>query len=108
VVKPTPAVVAKTAEPVTTPASAATATPKAAEPPRLYTLAELPEEIRRDLPKLVVSGSVYSTNPAQRMVVLNGQVVQEGGTPGGEVVLEQIRANSAVLQFRGYRYTLAF
>ncbi len=75
---------------------------------RIYTQAELPEDIRRDLPKLAVSGSVYSSNPAQRMLVLNGQVMQEGGTPGGDVVLEQIRPKSAVLRFRGYRYSLEF
>jgi general secretion pathway protein B len=71
-------------------------------------VAELPEDIRRDLPKLVVSGSVYSSNPAQRMLVLNGLVVQEGGTPHNDVVLEQIRPKSAVLLFKGYRYKLDF
>jgi general secretion pathway protein B len=75
---------------------------------RVYAVAELPEDIRRDLPKLVVSGSVYSSNPAQRMLVLNGLVVQEGGTPHNDVVLEQIRPKSAVLLFKGYRYKLDF
>lgn len=75
---------------------------------RVYTVAELPEDIRRDLPKLVVSGSVYSSNPAQRMLVLNSLVVQEGGTPHNDVVLEQIRPKSAVLLFKSYRYKLDF
>lgn len=83
-------------------------TSTAAEPSRIYTQAELPEDVRRDLPKLAVTGSVYSSNPAQRMLVLNGQVMQEGGSPGGDVVLEQIRPKSAVLRFRGYRYSLDF
>ncbi len=111
---PKPTVAAVAAAP--TPAAVTTAPPATEKPPapagpdatRIYTTAELPEDIRRDLPKLAVSGSVYSSNPAQRMLVLNGQVVQEGGSPGADVVLEQIRPKSAVLRFRGYRYSLDF
>lgn len=99
--RPEPAATnAKSAAPASTPATPGV--------PRVYTVAELPEDIRRDLPKLVVSGSVYSSNPAQRMLVLNGLVVQEGGTPHNDVVLEQIRPKSAVLLFKGYRYKLDF
>jgi general secretion pathway protein B len=43
-------------------------------------LADLPEDIRRTVPKLVVSGSVYSSNPAQRILIVNGQVLNEGAT----------------------------
>ena len=103
---PTPATPTSTL-PVPAPAPAVP-TSTAAEPSRIYTQAELPEDVRRDLPKLAVTGSVYSSNPAQRMLVLNGQVMQEGGSPGGDVVLEQIRPKSAVLRFRGYRYSLDF
>lgn len=97
-------------EPAATSAKSAPPTSAPATPgsPRVYAVAELPEDIRRDLPKLVVSGSVYSSNPAQRMLLLNGLVVQEGGTPYNDVVLEQIRPKSAVLLFKGYRYKLDF
>ena len=53
--------------------AATTAAPAAAEP-RVHSQAELPEDIRRDLPKLVIGGSSYSGDAASRMVMINGQV----------------------------------
>jgi general secretion pathway protein B len=40
------------------------------------------------------------------MVVLNGQVFQEGNELGAELKLEQIRPKSAVLSIRGQRFEL--
>ncbi|MES2999821.1 MAG: general secretion pathway protein GspB [Pseudomonadota bacterium] len=61
-----------------------------------------------DAPKLVINGGVYSANPAQRMLIVNGQVVKEGADLGSGVKLEQITAKSAVLGFRGARYTVGY
>jgi general secretion pathway protein B len=61
-----------------------------------------------DAPKLAVTGGVYSANRAQRMLIVNGQVVNEGADLGGGVVLEEIKPKSAVLRFRGGRYSVAF
>ena len=77
-------------------------------PDKLPTLAELPPDVQRELPKLVVTGGVYSENPAQRMLVINGQVFNEGGEPAAGVLLEQIRPRTAVLKFRNTRYTVAY
>jgi general secretion pathway protein B len=71
-------------------------------------LSELPEDIRRTVPKLVVSGSVYSSNPAQRMLIVNGQVLNEGSTLAPDLVLERIGAKSAVLSLRGTRFRLDY
>ncbi|MCW5650726.1 MAG: general secretion pathway protein GspB [Ramlibacter sp.] len=90
-----------------TASSAAAAAPPAPEP-RVYAITELPQDVRRDLPKLAVTGSVYSANPAQRMLILNGQVFNEGGHPTPDSVLERIGPSSAVLSFRGMRYTLPY
>jgi general secretion pathway protein B len=51
---------------------------------------------------------MYSPNRANRILVVNGQVAQEGSQIAPGVVLEQIRVKSAVLVFRGYRYSLPF
>lgn len=69
---------------------------------------ELPADVLRDLPRLAISGGVYSDNPAQRMLIVNGQVVGEGAEPAPGVVLEQIRAKTAVLRYRGHRYGVAY
>lgn len=75
----------------------------AAEAP-IPRLAELPENVRRELPKLVVSGSVYSDDPASRFVIINGEVMREGGKPGADLVLERIGPRELVLRFRGQRF----
>ncbi len=103
--QPAPPAVVPAARPV--PAQrreAASAAAVAPVPP----LADLPEDIRRTVPKLVVSGSVYSSNPAQRILIVNGQVLNEGATLAPDLVLESIGAKSAVLNLRGTRFRLDY
>ena len=71
-------------------------------------MSELPEEVRRELPSLQVAGSVYSPDPASRMLILNGQLFHEQDDLGNGVKVEQIKARSAVLSFRGYRYQISY
>jgi len=61
-----------------------------------------------DAPKLAITGGVYSADKSQRMLIVNGQVFNEGAEPAPGVRLEQIRPNTAVLSFRGQRYTVGF
>lgn len=61
-----------------------------------------------DAPKVVVTGGVYSVNPGQRMLIVNGQVFSEGAELGPGLVLQEIRAKSAVLTFRGSRYSVSY
>ena len=93
------------------PAPVATVAPAAAPAPvadRTYSLAELPGDVQQALPKFTVSGGVYSENVAQRMLIVNGQVFNEGSEIAPGVVLEQIRARVAVLRFRGLRIAQPF
>jgi general secretion pathway protein B len=71
-------------------------------------ISELPDDVRRQLPALSVSGASYSRNPGSRMLILNGQVFREGDKVANDVVLEQIRLKSALLSFRGRRYSISF
>ena len=75
---------------------------------RVYAPAELPDEIRRDLPKLAIGGSSYSSDAASRMVMINGQIFHEGDRLAPGLVLERIRPKSAVLGYKGWRYEVAF
>ncbi len=61
---------------------------------RLYTLSELPEDVRAGLPALAVGGAMYSQTPANRMLIINGQVFREGDTLAPGLVLEQIKLKS--------------
>jgi general secretion pathway protein B len=87
--------------PITVPA--ASAVPAAAAPP---VIANAPPP---GLPQLAVSGGVYSQNPAQRMLIVNGQVFNEGSEVAGGVRLLEVRADKkAVLNFNGQRFTLPY
>ncbi|WP_048438877.1 general secretion pathway protein GspB [Caenimonas sp. SL110] len=61
-----------------------------------------------DAPKLAINGGVYSTNKAQRMLIVNGQVYNEGNEIAAGVVLDEIKNKTAVLRYRGSRYTVAY
>jgi general secretion pathway protein B len=99
---------AQTAAPLVPPPSAAPPRPAISAPvpppPPTPPVAGLPP----DAPKLVLSGGVYSTNPAQRMLIVNGQVFNEGSEVAPGVKLEEIKARTVVLGFRGARYTVAY
>ncbi len=107
--------VAPASVPLRRPAASASPDPPPAAPPgavpaapapeaRLPRLAELPESSRRELPKLAISGSVYSDDPASRFIIVNGEVAREGAKLGIDLVLEEIRPRELVLRFRGQRY----
>jgi general secretion pathway protein B len=78
--------------------------PAAAAPARVLTLAELPGDVRQQVPPLSIGGSVYSPQASARMIVVNGQVFQEGNALTPELTLEQIRPKSAVFNIRGQRF----
>lgn len=75
---------------------------------KLPTLAELPDEVRRGMPNLSVSGAMYSDQPANRMLLINNRVFHEGDQPVAGLVLEEIRLKSAVFNFRGTRYAVSY
>ena len=106
VTAPAKAVPPNTAPAAPAPAPAVEAPAAAAD--RVLAFNELPPEVQRELPKMQISGGVHSDNPAQRMLIVGGQVVTEGHEAAPGVVVEQIRPKSAVLKFRGYRYSVQY
>ncbi len=118
---PIPSLASKPALPPRQPAAAATPAVVAAAPAvagrpsapasaaaesRIYSMAELPPDIRSGLPALTVGGSVYSPKAASRIVILNGQVFREGDKPVDGLIVERIGLKSTVLAFRGTRFEL--
>lgn len=99
-------------------AAAGTGSPVAsrgASPPA--TSAETPAAVRSaapgrglpdDAPRLAITGGVHSANAAQRMLVVNGQVVGEGAEPAPGLQVEEIGAGAAVLRWRGRRYQVGY
>lgn len=77
-------------------------------PQRVGSLAELPADVRAGLPALAFGGSIYSATPANRLLIVNGQLLHEGDALGPGATLEQIKPKAAVLNIRGQRFEVAF
>jgi general secretion pathway protein B len=90
------------------PAATATTAASTVGAPALPRLRELAADLRRELPPLAVSGSVYSPDAPSRMLVLDGQVVREGQSAAPGVLVEQIGPKAAVLSFKGQRFELPY
>jgi general secretion pathway protein B len=85
-------------------APAAAAAPAASAPVALPLLSELPEALRRQIPALAITGTVYSDDPKQRLLLINNQVLPQGSMIAPDVTLEEIRPRSSVFNFRGTRF----
>ncbi|MDD2882311.1 MAG: general secretion pathway protein GspB [Rhodoferax sp.] len=100
------------ANPTTTkaadPASvAALQTAKASAPPATPLLSELPDALRRQIPALTITGTVYADDPKLRLLLVNNQVLTQGSVVAPELTLEEIRQHSAVFNFRGTQFRVA-
>lgn len=88
--------------PAAAPASTAASPPTAAQ--SAIQLAELPAELRGQIPKITITGSVYSDSPAQRLLLVNNLVLAQGGQVTPDLRLEEIQPRSSVFSFKGTRF----
>lgn len=75
---------------------------------RVWRLDELPQEIRRDLPKFGITGYVYSAEAAGRVVSINERSLREGDELAAGLKLELIATDYLLFSFRGYRFRSDF
>lgn len=92
--------------PAPSPAPAVAVAPANASEEHAPALAELPDDVRRALPALHFDGAVYSDKPANRILMVNGQLLHEGEAITPELSIERINPKGAVLSFRGHRFVL--
>ena len=59
-------------------------------------------------PEIVITGTSYSTNPAHRMLIVNGQVVKEGQEASPGLTLESIGQRTAVFNQGGSRFNVNY
>ncbi len=71
---------------------------------RVLNLDELPATLRAELPKLRVSGHVWSEEPALRLLSVDDRLLHEGDevTPGAS--LQEITPSGAVFAYKGWRF----
>lgn len=67
---------------------------------------ELPLSVRRELPDLKLSIHVFSAEPSERFVLINGERRLEGEDLGEGARLAEISRLGAVVDFRDYRFLL--
>jgi general secretion pathway protein B len=105
-IRPAPSAraIATQPQPRPQPEPVAKAAASQAAAPAVRLLGELPENMRRQIPPLVITGSVYSKNPDKRLLLVNNQVLTQGSPAAPDVNLEEIQAKSSVFSFRGTRF----
>ena len=62
---------------------------------------ELPSDIQQHLPIMEFSAHVYSSNPLQRSIVINGQFMEEGDWLASDLFLSEITPDGAIFDFQG-------
>ena len=68
----------------------------------------LPEAVQRELPRVAFGGYIYSPNPAERLLLVDKTLRREGEQVAPGLVLERLLPKAAILNFRGYRYRVAY
>lgn len=71
---------------------------------KVMTMAELPVPMKDQIPKMSINVHVYSSEPADRLVGIDGRVLREGDYPAPDLRLEQITPDGMILSYKGYRF----
>jgi general secretion pathway protein B len=98
--------------PASTPAAAPAPAPAPAAAPApedsLPFLQQLPEAQQRDIPRVTFGGYMYSSNPSDRLLIVDKALRHEGEEVAPGLVLEKLLPRAAVMNFRGTRYRVAY
>jgi general secretion pathway protein B len=71
-------------------------------------LQQLPDAIRTEVPPIVIGGYIYSTNPADRLVLIDKVVRHEGDEAAPGVRIERLLPRAAILSYKGYRFQVGY
>lgn len=88
----------------------APAVPSPEPPPdrnRLYQIGELPPSVRQGLPSIAIQLSMYSDEPASRLVRINDRVLKEGNYLTEGLKVEEIGREYVIFSYHGYRFRVA-
>jgi general secretion pathway protein B len=66
---------------------------------------DLPASIQQQLPAIIVSAHVYSTNPRQRSIVINNNFLEEGEYVIDNLILHEITADGAIFDYGETRFS---
>ncbi|HMK61816.1 MAG TPA: general secretion pathway protein GspB [Dissulfurispiraceae bacterium] len=84
---------------------AETPTPKKVVPGNsIYSITDLPEEIRGSVPALIISTHIYSQDKTERLASINGHIGREGQEILKGIKIVSIVPDGAILSYQGYRF----
>ena len=64
---------------------------------------EMPPALLQQVLAIPISAHIYSSKPAERMVIINGRAVHEGDSLPSGTLVEQITPDGISVSFQGYR-----
>ncbi|NTV13228.1 MAG: GspB domain-containing protein [Desulfobulbaceae bacterium] len=70
-------------------------------------LAELPYELKSEMPEVKIGMHFFSDDPISRRAAVNGRLLHEGQQVDKELILKEITRDGAIISFRGRRFSLA-
>ena len=79
----------------------------APEHANVQTLVELPPAIQREVPPFAISGSMYSANPADRMLLVDKRMLHEGDEVAPGLVLDSVLPKGAILRYKGHVFRVS-
>lgn len=94
--------------PAAAPAPAPAPSPSPSPEDSLPYLAQLPDAMQRDVPRVAFGGYMYSANPADRLLLVDKTLRHEGEEVAPGLVLEKLLPKAAVMNFRGMRYRVPY
>lgn len=69
---------------------------------------ELPDAIARAVPQVAIGGYIYSSNPADRLLLIDKILRREGEEVAPGLRLEKLLPKAAVMNYKGYRYRIPY
>ena len=72
----------------------------------LQNYSDLPFLLKQKLPPLKISLHFYNSNPARRIVRINGKILHENDSIADGLTVEEIKSTTTVLNFDGYLFEL--
>lgn len=63
----------------------------------------MPPELMKQVLAVPIAAHVYSSQPAERMVIIEGRAVREGDTLASGMTIEQITPSGIAVSYKGYR-----
>jgi len=71
---------------------------------RLLEISELPQDVQQDIPDISIAGYVFSENPKERSVGINGRLLQEGDYLKQGIRLVHIAPEGLIFSYKNYHF----